>query len=255
MLCLTEQDCQFFENAMVERFNKEILSSIKRDMPDVPHLTDDAALRAVILHGIKRAEEYGITDRSYVQDYIYLMHTNMGTRFDEDPIHKATQDILNDTNLGEDEKIKRLKDHVKFYTNTLFEKRKRFTLRMIKYLRKGKAFDLKSSPAPFEELKRHIMGEFHDKYALINQSGLDKQIFMVQRDMRELGITSPGSQAVVCMLVFLFGFRVYNDPSLPDVALKFWSKTHTEDQKLQFVSDVLNRKLKAKIAVMKQGLV
>jgi hypothetical protein len=255
MLCLTEQDSLFFENAMVERFTKEILSSIKRDMPDVPYLTHDPALRAVIAHGIKRAEAYGITDQGCVRDYIYLMHTNMGTRFDEDPIHKAAQDILNDSNLGEDEKIKRLKDRVKFYTDVLFEKRKRFTLRMIKYLRKGKAFELKSSPTPFDELKRHITGEFYDKYALIDQSGLDKQIAMVRRDMRELGITSPGSQAVVCMLVFLFGFRVYNDPSLPGVALQFWSKTHTEDQKLQFISDVLNRKLKTKIAVMKQGLV
>jgi hypothetical protein len=252
MIQLTNEDCKFFEKAMLNRFTEEVLVAIKHDVPNIPDLTGDVALRSVIAYGINKAKTYGITEGVCVKDYIYVMHSNMGTRFDEDPIHRAARNILDSTITDESEKISRLKQHAKNYSDNLFEWRKRFASKTTSYMRKAKVLRLKSAPAPFEELKQHIMGEFHDKYGLIASSYLDTQIAMTRKDLAELGIQTSGCQAVICMLSFLFGFRLYNDAALPEIAFFFQSKNHTEEQKMQYIYDALNRKLKNKIAVMKQ---
>ena len=89
---------------MTDRFVDEMQTALQHDMPD--RTTDTAALRGTIEYGIKRAEKYGITDSACVKDYIYLMHTGMGTRFDE---NSAARNILNDPGLDESEKIGKLK--------------------------------------------------------------------------------------------------------------------------------------------------
>ena len=109
---LTEQDCLFFEKAMTDRFVDEMQTALQHDMPERSNTTDTAALRGTIEYGIKRAEKYGVTDRTCVRDYIYLMHSNMGTHFDED---SAARKILNDPGLDESEKIGKLKEYAKVW--------------------------------------------------------------------------------------------------------------------------------------------
>jgi hypothetical protein len=106
-ITLTEQDGLFFEKAITNRFIDEVQTALQHDMPGRSKTTD---LRDTIEYGIKRAEKYGITDRACVKDYIYLMHTRMGTRFDETP---AARNILNDRSLDESGKIGKLKEYAK----------------------------------------------------------------------------------------------------------------------------------------------
>jgi hypothetical protein len=154
--------------------------------------------------------------------------------------------------IDEGEKIDRLKQHARSYSDNLFEWQKQFASRITSYMHEAKVLRLKSATAPFEELKQHIMGDFRDKYALTASFNLDTQIAMTRKDLAELGIQNPGCQVVICMLSFLFGFKLYDDATLPEITLFFQSKTHTEEQKVQYIYDALNRKLKHKIAVMKQ---
>jgi hypothetical protein len=53
-------------------------------MPKIGARETDVAIRAAITEGIGKAESYGITDRKCVTDYIYLMYSKSGPRFDED---------------------------------------------------------------------------------------------------------------------------------------------------------------------------
>lgn len=250
ILSLTEEDGLFFEKAAEERFQRSLLQDIIHDLPDVIQLSGEEAVHSTIKYGVERAQFYSITHKKGISDYVYLMFTHLGSRFDEDPIYEGAHVILNASNLDGFDKADELKEFADNFIQSLFKPDKQFILKIAKYIRSRKLFNLDHYADPFKELSLDITKHFFEKYDLINQSSIDKQIAITINDLNRIGIKNTANHATIAGLVFLFGFKIYEDPSLPGLHRYFYSDS-SEADKMRWLSTFVDKQFKQKISLIR----
>jgi hypothetical protein len=92
-------------------FEDRMVDHLRRLFPEVCQAQTEPELRGMIKHGIDRASRYGIELEYSICLYLHVMCA-LGPRFDEDPAHGWTLDVLMDPDRGPASRMSDLHDRV-----------------------------------------------------------------------------------------------------------------------------------------------
>lgn len=102
MLRIRPEQMKVLEADVLNRFNQEMLEHSKEFSPELCNIIGDEQLRVALKQAMKRADEYGFTNRGSVRLYVDMMFL-FGSDFDTDPQYPELVEILK----SDDEQMQR----------------------------------------------------------------------------------------------------------------------------------------------------
>lgn len=111
MLIIRKEQLKALQEALIGPYIDSMISYLRSEVEEVVLDASDDELRDFIRHGVNRAAEYAIQDPYLVQQYILFMAW-VGKDFDTDPKTSWAAEILNDAEIGAEDKIGELEDYI-----------------------------------------------------------------------------------------------------------------------------------------------
>jgi hypothetical protein len=110
MLTIRENQIEAFHQRAIQEFENRMMDHIRKFFPKQLELVGEPEMRALIRHGIRRAESYGITAERDVCKYVDLAVV-FGKEFDTNVTMLWARTILGDSTLtSSTQRINRLYD-------------------------------------------------------------------------------------------------------------------------------------------------
>lgn len=111
MLIIGKEQVKALQEASIGPYLDSMVSYLRAEVEEIVLDAPDDELRDFIRYGVKRAAEYAIEDPYLVQQYILFMAW-VGKYFDTDSKTSWAAEILNDAELGAEDKIGELEDYI-----------------------------------------------------------------------------------------------------------------------------------------------
>ena len=104
MLTIRKEQMGVLGEEMREEYFRTTMQNLAELFPDDPSVKDEAAMRDLIAFGIERASDYGVTRSREVSLFIFLIQ-DLGRDFEKQPEHAWIDELLQDPDLEEQEKM------------------------------------------------------------------------------------------------------------------------------------------------------
>ncbi len=215
-----------FEEKARLRFDEEM---VKHSQEFSPHLTEEITedeLRVLLQQALAKAESFGFTNQGPIRLYIELMLL-FGCDFDSDPQYRSISGTLLDEG-DQMVRAERIWQCVVEYNAKVSAANKTLIRKVKQFLDKFDDTPLLISENEFAaRLEAELFSAFSEKVAYV---GHDNLLALLQEGVAEsqrCELTSLHSQALIVLLMFLFGHGCMNDPFYP------WIKRTLLDEQIK----------------------
>jgi hypothetical protein len=216
MLTIREEQEEAFRQVALHRFEGEMVEHLRGFAPKLCEIRGESCVRQVIRLAIRRAGQYGFTNRGPVRFYIELMFT-LGCDFDTDFQYPWVQATLRDPEpLDQAVRAERLYSQFQHYMEHVAGPNKQYTLDALRKISQAKLDDARTLLGDFEARVITALERIHPQkcnhvgepilHALVRK-GVD--VASVYKVTSELGA------AVLVALMFGFGNGVTADLLYP----------------------------------------
>jgi hypothetical protein len=219
MLTVRKMQMELFEQVALRRFEDEMVEHLKQFSPKHCQVIGEPAVRQVIRLGVKRAAEYGLTNRGPVRFYIELMFM-FGSDFDTDPQVPWAPKALNDPTLTDQmTKADRLYDQVMDYVAKVAGPDHQYAKAALRRVRQVRFEELPPPDGRFTAAMLAKLKEIHpEKVAYLGQARA-AELIARGRPLAEKFSLAPEHGAGLCVsAIFAMGHGFGSDPLLPWVS-------------------------------------
>ena len=225
MLKIRKQQMTVFEETAWRRFEDEMVLHSQQFTPRLCVVLGEERLRVALRQAMRRASEYGFTNRGPMRLYIELMFL-CGSDFDTDPQYPELGKIL----AAEGEQMQRaeqiylgIEDYLQNVSGRDAENVHKALQALAEFARKPVIF----SAANFEaEIMQEMQRAFPQKTAYVGKKGLEKLIQEARTEARKYAFPAHRGDALLVILKFAFGHGCTNDPLYP------WMSQTLQDKKI-----------------------
>jgi hypothetical protein len=225
MLTIRPQQMAAFEEAMLLRFEDEMVVHSKEFSPKLTEVIGDEQVRIAVRRCIRRAGEYGFTLRGPIRLYIEMMFL-YGSGFDSDPQYPWAARILR----SQEEQMQRAEsiyEEILRYQENVSGTDGVNTTKALQRLANMARSDLQLTSDDFTVRMRHDMHlTFPEKARYVGEDAL----IVLIRDGTALAqkhrFPSPRGEMLLTTLMFAFGHGCTDDPLYP------WISNTLADEKI-----------------------
>ncbi|MFY0577361.1 hypothetical protein ACN28S_26290 [Cystobacter fuscus] len=217
MFKIQSHQMKSFEEAILRRFEDEMVVHSKEFTPWLCEVIGEEQLRVALRQAIARAGSYGFTYRGPIRLYVELMLL-CGSAFDTDPQYAAVGECLR----ASGDQMQRA-EHIYQKAGDYLDKISGYGMRNM-----HKALDALSvltqmpmtySPREFTTIMLHeVHRVFPQKADYIGDEQLTALIYEGRAEAQKYGYHTSRGEALVVMLMFAFGHGCTNDPIYPWIA-------------------------------------
>ncbi len=213
MLSIRPAQMRVFEEAARRRFEDEMVIHSQEFTPELSETIGEEQLRVALRQAIRRAGDYGFTNRGPVRLYLELTFLH-GSDFDTDPQYPTIARILRsptDQMERADRIYARVLDYQQKVSGPEAMNTRQALVDLLVFAKKPVTFT-SSNCVPV--LLREMHAIFPQKAAYVGDEGLKALIHAGQTEARKHHLPIRG-EALCVTLMFAFGHGCANDPLYP----------------------------------------
>ncbi len=224
MLIRTEQ-MTVFEQDAGRRFEEEMMVHSKTFSPRLCEVIGDEQLRVALRSALRRADDYGFTNRGPIRLFIEMMFLR-GSAFDTDPQYPFDREIL--LSSGEQmQRAQQIHEGQLDYIDKVSGPGGANVRQALTDLLALAQTPLKISQGNLAaDLLRELTRIFRQKVAYTGETGITALIHKGIAEARKYGFSTVRQQTLVVALMFAFGHGCTGDPLYP------WIARTLEDEKI-----------------------
>ena len=224
MLIRTEQ-MTVFEQDAGRRFEEEMMVHSKMFSPRLCEVIGDEQLRVALRSAMRRADDYGFTNRGPIRLFIEMMFLR-GSAFDTDPQYPFDREIL--LSSGEQmQRAQQIHEGQLDYIDKVSGPGGANVRKALTDLLALAQTPLKISQGNLAaDLLRELTRIFRQKVAYTGETGITALIHKGIAEARKYGFSTVRQQTLVVALMFAFGHGCTGDPLYP------WIARTLEDEKI-----------------------
>jgi len=235
LLIIRKEQKKVFEEEALKKYEDEMLDNLKIFAPKLFNIRGELCFRELIRLGIKRAEQYGLTNRGPIRFYIETM-ISLGCDFDTDPQFPWAEKILNESNINQMIHADKLYKSVVKYMHTCVGHENQYAISALQRTSDSENFLHKVSSTDFTGSCLNILFEIHpEKFEYVGEKQLIKLIDKSTRITQNYRIDSTQGKAFIVVLMFALGHGILNDVLYP------WVKNTMENSGIEQSEDRIKR--------------
>src|SRR5687768_5036234 len=213
MLALARRQIATFEQVMLERFERGLLTHIEEHFPVHWRVIGDAQMARVVRYGVSRAKKAGY--RSERDGYLF--HSLMlyfGSHFDTDPQYPWLAKALSDDTVGPlSQRLTNAHDAAMRYLDDVAGERGDHMATALQRVKHTVLPELERGPrVNFEYLLAILNMIWPQKVRAVGEQALRSLAQSVMSDARSAGLISPASACMYVVACFMFGHGLMRDP-------------------------------------------
>ncbi len=225
MLNIRQEQIESFEQVMSMSFENEMVAHSKEFSPRLCEVLGDEQVRFVVRSAIKRAGEYGFTNRGPIRLFIEIMFLR-GSAFDTDPQYPILGEILRSPEEQMQRAQRIYEESLDYYENVSgsgavnVHKALRELSNIVRHC-------LTFSSNTFDtEILDEMTHVFPQKILYIGEQGLIELIHEGRAEARKYELSTVRGEALMVVLMFAFGHGCTDDPLYP------WISRTLKDERL-----------------------
>lgn len=215
-----------FEEESQRRFDEEMVKHSQEFSPRLTEVVSEDELRVLLKQAMAKAEAYGFTNLGPIRLYIELTLL-FGYDFDSDPQYRCISAML----LGDGDQMDRAERIWKWvveYNAGVSPANRDLVRKVEQFLDVFDNVSLGISESDFvAKLEIELASTFPEKVAIVGQEPILDLIQKGRAEAQRYELDSCHSQALIAMLMFLFGHGCAKDPFYP------WIKQTLDDSQIK----------------------
>ncbi len=217
MLTIRKEQMQVFQQAAMRRFEEEMLAHCKRFSEGLCAAIGDKQVHLAVQGAIRRCDGYGFTNRGPIRLFIEMMFL-FGSAFDTDPQYPWAKDILKEAS---DQMIRaeRLHEKILDYQKNVPDLKPadiRKTLEVL--ITRTVELESSSITAFASDMLQAMALISPEKTAYVGEEGLTDLVLEGCAKALDHQVLTLQGQAVLGILMFVFGHGCVDDPLYPWIA-------------------------------------
>jgi hypothetical protein len=227
MLQISSYQMHVLEEAVIERFENEMLVHCRSFSPEFCQPLKDEQLHVAVNEALKRANQYGFELRGPIRLLIELTFL-FGSHFDTDPQYPQFAKILH-TPGHQVERAEHLYSEVVDYRQKISWDYFVYADRALKWLKGSTALPPEVSTYGFVAgMLQNLTRIYPQKAATIGNTALEALIHEGEIQARNSGLNADEDKALIVQLMYFFGHGCIDDPLYPWIADSLGNKKHID---------------------------